>query len=95
MQCRSRVINVNFVTLCQSQQYYFFSLFDMFENKSTQYYNAIIVITSNCLDNIIFRQRIDMLAIYQPDIKVYALCVHWMNIQLSHKPILLIGAMWW
>jgi hypothetical protein len=52
MQCRSRVINVNFVTLCQSQQYYFFSLFDMFENKSTQYYNAIIVITSNCLDNI-------------------------------------------
>jgi hypothetical protein len=52
MQCRSRVRNVSLVTLCQSQQYYSFSLFDMFENKSPQYYNAIIVITSNCLDNI-------------------------------------------
>jgi hypothetical protein len=52
MQCRSRLRSVSLVTLCQSQQYYFFSLFDMFENKSQQYSNAIIVITSNCLDNI-------------------------------------------
>ena len=52
MECRSRVRSVRLVTLCQSQQYYFFSLFDMFENKSQQNSNAIIVITSNCLDNI-------------------------------------------
>ena len=52
MQCRSRVRSVRLVALCQSEQYYFFSFFDMFENKSQQNSNAIIVITLNCLDNI-------------------------------------------
>jgi hypothetical protein len=43
----------------------------------------------------ILRQIIDMLAIDKPDINMNALCVHWMKMQLSHKPMLLIGAMWW
>jgi hypothetical protein len=53
MQCRSRVRSVRLVTLCQSQQYFFFSLFDMFENIShSKILMQSFVITSNCLDNI-------------------------------------------